>query len=171
MLSIVLNMSSLINSTYEQDFNLWREQTIEKIKQHNFHEVDWEHLIEELTDMGKSEKRAFSSNLMVLLAHLLKLKIQFDAPDTMKASWYNSVDEHRTRIKEDLIDNPSYKNSLEKTVQEVYKNSLKLAIKEGQRANFGVRKPSPSEYPSESPFSINQLLDEDFYGIESPNEL
>ncbi len=36
---------------------------------------------------------------MVLLAHLLKLKIQGDAPETMTGSWYDSINEHRSEFK------------------------------------------------------------------------
>lgn len=158
-------MSNLTEISYQQDLNLWREQTINKIRQGNYQEIDWENLIEELEDMGKSEKRAFRNNLMVLLAHLLKLKVQFDAPDTMKRSWYNSVDEHRARIKDDLLDNPSYKATLTNTIKEAYKKAIKLAIKEGQRASFGVRKPSVSEYPQECPFTIEQIFDDNFYEV------
>ena len=158
-------MKSSIKTLYQEDFNLWREQTIKKIKEGSFEDVDWEHLVEELEDMGKSEKRAFTSNLMVLLAHLLKLKVQFDAPDTMKGSWYNSVDEHRTRVKKDLDDNPSFKSYLETAVKDAYKDARKLAIKEGSRAKYGLRKPPQFEYPFECPFSLNQLLDDDFYGL------
>lgn len=45
---------------YEQDFNLWREITIQQIRERQFNQVDWEHLLEELEDIGKSEKRAFT---------------------------------------------------------------------------------------------------------------
>ncbi|MEH2464681.1 hypothetical protein [Nostoc sp.] len=43
--------------------------------------------------------------------------------------------------------------------------SNKLAIKEGKLAKFGVRIPQESEYPTVCPFSIDQILDEDFYGL------
>lgn len=153
-----------ITSLYEQDFNLWRETTIKQIQEQNFPAVDWEHLLLELEDMGKSEKRSFVSNLMVLLAHLLKLKIQFDAPETMKMSWYNSIDEYRTRVKQDLEDNPSFKNFLPEAINKAYNEGRKLALKEAQRAKFGVRIPPVSEYPLECPFTISEILDENFYG-------
>jgi len=47
----------------------------------------------------------------------------------------------------------------------VMANDRKLAIKEGQLASFGVRVPEESEYPTTCPFSIEQILDEDFYGV------
>ncbi|AFZ22504.1 protein of unknown function DUF29 [Cylindrospermum stagnale PCC 7417] len=152
------------NQLYEQDFNLWRESIIEQIKQHQFNDIDWEHLLLELEDMGKSEKRSFISNLTILIAHLLKLTVQSDAPEMMKGSWYSSVTEHRFRIKKDLEENPSFKNYITEVISQAYFDARKLAIKEGKKAKLGVRKPAEEEYPLDCPFLIDQLLDEDFYG-------
>ena len=69
--------------------------------------------------MGKSEKRALESNLMVLLAHLLKLKIQHDAPDSMKGSWYSSIVEHRQRVLDNLADTPSLKSFLTEALEKL----------------------------------------------------
>jgi hypothetical protein len=157
-------MVSQINALYERDFNRWLETTIQQIQERRFQEVDWEHLLEELVDMGKSEKRAFTSNLMVLLAHLLKLQVQADAPDSMKGSWYASVIEHRARVKADLADNPSFKNFLKEAVKKAYQEARNLAIKQGRFAKFGVRQSKESEYPLECPFICDQILDDDFYG-------
>ncbi|WP_013323823.1 DUF29 domain-containing protein [Gloeothece verrucosa] len=154
----------MTNTLYDQDFNQWRETTIQQIREGQFNQVDWEHLLQELEDLGRSEKRAFISNLMVLITHLLKLKIQADAPDTMKGSWYDSAAEHRTRVKKDLAENPSYKNYLPEAVNEAYKDARKLAIKQSKLAKLGVRKPAESEYPTECPFSLEQILDDDYYG-------
>ncbi|GFE70811.1 hypothetical protein CFPU101_34210 [Chroococcus sp. FPU101] len=43
-------------------------------------------MIEELVDLGKSEQASLESNLEILLAHLLILKIQHDALFAMKGS-------------------------------------------------------------------------------------
>jgi hypothetical protein len=42
---------------------------------------------------------------------------------------------------------------------------LLKTIKESKLAKFGLRVPPENEYPSECPFSIEQIIDEDFYGI------
>jgi hypothetical protein len=152
------------NQLYEQDFNVWRETIIKKIKQQDFNDIDWEHLLLELEDMGKSEKRSFVSNLTILIAHLLKLTVQADAPEMMKGSWYSSVTEHRFRVKKDLEENPSFKNYLHEVIFIAYADARKLAIKESKNAKLGVRKPEETEYPLDFPFTIEQLLDEDFYG-------
>ncbi|MBD2481664.1 DUF29 domain-containing protein [Planktothrix sp. FACHB-1365] len=154
----------MLKHLYEKDFQLWIQQTIEQLQQQNFTALDVEHLIEELTELGKSEKNRFESNLMVLLAHLLKLRVQKDAPEMMKASWYNSVDEHRQCVQKQLQQTPSLKSFFTTAIQNAYIDSRWLAIKEGKRAQFGVRIPHEEEYPKVCPFSIEQILDEDFYG-------
>ncbi|MGK7940748.1 MAG: DUF29 domain-containing protein [Crocosphaera sp.] len=148
---------------YETDFNLWLEETIHKLENNQFEALDKVNLIEELRDLGKAEKNALESNLMILLAHLLKLTVQADAPETMKNSWYNSVIEHRKRIKKQLYKTPSLKSYLPKIVEEAYNDGRDIAIKEGKKASFGVRIPNESEYPHQCIFTIEQILDDDFF--------
>ena len=155
----------MANQLYDRDLQLWIDQTIRQLKNREFGSLDVEHLIEELVDLGRAEKNALKSNLTILLAHLLKLLVQHDVPDTMKGSWYSSVLEHRQRVLDNLADTPSLKSLLLETVEKAYHASRKLAIKEGNLAKFGVRVPAESEYPTICPFSIDQILDEDFYGI------
>ena len=76
----------MVTQLYEQDFNRWRELIIKQIKERNFQAIDWENLLIELEDMGKAEKRTFLSNLTILIAHLLKLMNQKDAPNSIKRS-------------------------------------------------------------------------------------
>lgn len=153
------------NTLYDRDLQLWIEQTIQQLNNHEFELLDIEHLIEELVDLGKSEKNALKGNLMILLAHLLKLKVQHNVPDSMKGSWYSSVLEHRQRVLNNLADTPSLKSYLVEAVEKAYPDGRKLAIKEGKLAKFGVRVPEENEYPIMCPFSIEQILDEDFYGL------
>lgn len=150
---------------YEHDFQRWLEQTVGQLKNREFEALDVEHLIEELVDLGKSEKNALKGNLMILLAHLLRLKGQQDVPDSMKGSWYSSVIEHRQRVLNNLADTPSLKRFLGEAIGRAYPEGRKLAIEQGKLAQFGVRVPEESEYPLSCPFSIEQILDEDFYGV------
>jgi hypothetical protein len=149
---------------YDLDFQLWLEKTINSLEKRDFADLDINHLIEELTELGKSERKALASNLMILLAHLLKTTVQFDVPEMMKNSWYNSIDEHRQRVLFDLQETPSLKSYLATGVEKAYPNARQLAIKEGQKAKYGIRVPQDREYPLICPFSIEEILDEDFYG-------
>ncbi len=156
-----LNLANL----YEQDFQRWLVETANCLRDRDFGAIDTDHLIEELDDLGNSNKAALESNLAILLAHLHKLAVQSDAPDTMKNSWYNSIDEHRQRVKKQFTKNPSLKSYWNIALAEAYSDARKLAIKEGQRAKFGVSIHAISDYPQQCPFSQDQIFDDDFYGV------
>lgn len=83
----------------------------------------------------------------------------------MKASYHTSILEHRQRVLNNLADTPSLKSFLVEAVEKAYPDARKLAIKEAKLANFEVRILQESEYPTVCPFSIDQILDEDFYGL------
>lgn len=155
----------MAKALYDRDFQQWIEKTINQLQKHEFEDLDIDYLIEELKDLGKSEKRTLESNLMILLAHLLKLQVQQDVPEMMKVSWYNSVNEHRKRVQKNLKDTPSLKSYLDTAIQEAYPDARDLAITESKNANFGVHIPNKSEYPMICPFSIEEILDNSFYGV------
>ena len=156
-----------LQTLYEKDFQLWIEQTIYHLEAEQFDQLDAQHLVEELTDLGRSERRALTSNLKILMAHLLKLRIQHNVPEQMKSSWYDSVVEHRQRVLDSLQDIPSLKNYLESAINAAYPDARKVAIKESRLARFSIMTPPEEDYPSDCPFTVEQLLDEDFMGLEA----
>lgn len=154
-----------LQTLYESDFQVWVEKTIDCLEKQQFNRLDIQHLIEELTDLGRSDRKELESNLMILMAHLLKLKIQNNIPEQRSGSWYDSVVEHRQRVYKNLRDTPSLKNYLETAIQSAYPDARKVAIKEGKLAKFGVPIPSEVVYPITCPFTLEQVLDEDFMGL------
>ena len=91
---------------YETDYARWLDETIEQLKAREFDALDLPDLIEELGDMGRSQKQALTSNLRVLLQHLLKWGYQ---PEQRTGSWRATIREHRERVRELLADSPSLK--------------------------------------------------------------
>ncbi|MDJ0843681.1 MAG: DUF29 family protein [Crocosphaera sp.] len=75
---------------YETDYTLWKQIQIEALSQKDWDSIDIKHLIEDL-EMGDPRK-VLRSNLIILIAHLIKLYVQKDVPDWMTNSWYNSID-------------------------------------------------------------------------------
>jgi Domain of unknown function DUF29 len=136
---------------YDQDFYLWIQTTAKQLKEGNFAEVDLDNLIEEIECMGKSEKRALESNLVVLLMHLLKFKYQ---ADKRTQSWLSTIFEHRRRLKKSLQDSPSLKTYFSEAFMECYQDARKqAAIETGLPL---------ATFPVESFFSEVECLDEDF---------
>jgi hypothetical protein len=67
-------LKTQLAALYDTDYQLWLEQTVAQLQSQHFSDLDLENLIEELTSLGKSDKRAIASYLMRLCEHLLKIK-------------------------------------------------------------------------------------------------
>ena len=53
-----------MSDSYLADFSAWVAQTTQLLREHRWHEIDVTHLIEEIEDLGKSERRAIVSQLI-----------------------------------------------------------------------------------------------------------
>ncbi|HAC62596.1 MAG TPA: DUF29 domain-containing protein [Cyanothece sp. UBA12306] len=142
---------SQTTNLYDQDFNLWLEKTANLLKNRQLEELDYDNLIEEIEAMGRSEKRAIESNLVVLLMHLLKYKYQ---PKKRTNSWRYTIREHRRRIILSLEDSPSLKRYLADVFNSCYIYARQEAVDE-TGLSLGV-------FPLESPFSVEQTLNFEF---------
>ena len=136
---------------YEQDFCLWIETTANLLKEGQFSQLDIENLVEEIETMGRSEKNALESNLIVVFLHLLKWQYQ---PDKHSRSWESSILEHRRRIHKAIKNSPSLKPFLANVFAGCYQYGIKKASIE-----TGL---SLTVFPTEPPFTIDEILDEDF---------
>ncbi|NCR01041.1 MAG: DUF29 family protein [Microcystis aeruginosa L211-101] len=71
--SIMLGVHAL-KQLYEIDDSQWLGETISLLRNHQFQQLDLEHLIEELEDLGKEKKNAVASLLEQVIRHLLFLQ-------------------------------------------------------------------------------------------------
>jgi hypothetical protein len=101
--------------------------------------------------MGKSQKHALESNLIVILMNLLKYQYQ---PEKRYNSWRYTIREHRRRVLTSLKDSPSLKPYL----AEIFDNCYDYAMKEAADET-GL---SLDIFPSKSSFSLEDILDFDF---------
>jgi len=89
--------------------------------------------------------------LAVLLAHLLKWRIQ---ANRRGRSWQLTLKEQRRQTTRVLRDNPSLKPLLAEIVVEAYEDAILRAAQE-----TGMEE---SAFPAGCPFTIEQILEEDF---------
>ena len=151
---MVLNQQKQVNSLYKQDYYLWIEQTIELLQEQKFNEVDISNLIEEIKDMGKSEKRAITCNLRILLMHLLKYQYQSEKRSN---SWLFTIVEHRQRIQELLETSPSLKSYYDQVFAKSYQDARELAA-----AETGL---SLNSFSENSPFTAEDALKSDYLPV------
>jgi len=139
------------STLYDRDFNLWLDKTASLLKERQFHELDIPNLVEEIETMGRSEKHALQSNLIVVLLHLLKYKYQ---PQRRSSSWLASIAEHRDCLEIVLTDSPSLQTYVNTVFQKCYSKARR-------RAAIETELPIDT-FPVESPFMVDQTLDPDY---------
>jgi len=145
-------MKTKLSQLYETDFNLWIEQTVYQLKKGDLGALDLEHLIEEISDMGRNNRREVFSRLKVLLMHLLKWKYQ---PEKRTNSWTNTIDEQREQLELILKDSPSLKPYLGDIFSECYQKAVRAAANETNLPK--------QTFPIDCPFTQEQVLDQDYF--------
>lgn len=145
---------------YDTDFLAWTEEQArllrEAARERINTPIDWENVAEEIESMGRSELRAVESALVRVIEHLLKL--EYSPAADPRGDWKVSVLEHRDRVTRDLSVSPSLRGRID--TAGIYKSGRKIAAlgleRDGMRLN---------ELPPDCPYSLDQLLDEDWWPL------
>ncbi|MCP2729644.1 DUF29 domain-containing protein [Symplocastrum sp. BBK-W-15] len=141
-------------SLYEQDYQLWLDQTLVQLRTGDFNNIDLENLIEEVESLGKSDKHAISSYLMRLFEHLLKLKYWESEREMCLRGWLVEIANFRIEIEKRLETSPSLKTFLQDNFAKQYKNGRKLFL---QASNL-----DPRSIPEQPCFTLDRALDENW---------
>jgi hypothetical protein len=139
-------------SLHDQDFYAWTQQQARLIRVGKVAELDLEHLLEEIENMGASERSQLQSRLKILLGHLLKWQYE---PAFRSRSWTATIKEQRLSVMELLDDNPSLRAILEERIRKAYPQGVLLAVKE---TDIDERR-----FPASCPYLTEQILDLGFY--------
>ena len=119
-----------LKELYHQDLNLWREEIIKAIQNKQLENMDWNNLIEEITDMTASERRALRSYTKRLIEHILKLKYWDSEKEYNQRGWEKEVVNFREEIESILEESPSLNNYLEQNYLDWYAKSVKAMKRE-----------------------------------------
>ena len=142
---------SNINQLHETDFNLWIEETIDAIKSRDVNNMDWENLLEELEDMGASQKRSLDSYVQRLVEHILKLKYWHSERERNKKGWRSEVVNFRNRINRLLKKNPSLKNYLSSEYADNYQDAIAAMSEKFDISNDNM-------------ISVDEIMKQDYFG-------
>ena len=110
---------------YETDYNQWVNETVQQLRERKFDGVDWDNLIEEIEDMGKSQKRALESFLTRLVEHLLKLSYWESEKKRNGNHWKSEIVNFRYQIHKRLKESPSLRPELESIYAEIFPVAIK----------------------------------------------
>jgi len=143
----------MTTSLYEQDILLWVEDTVNKLKNHDFTNLDIDNLIEEIESLGISQKKELISRLMVLLEHLLK-RLYVDLPYDYNG-WERTIRNQRSEIDLLISQVPSLKSRWDTSFDDAWKRALAKVKKEYRQVSL------PDSWPYSQ--SLETILNEDFW--------
>ena len=141
-------------SLYDTDYLLWLETILIQLAGGDFTNIDLENLIEEIQDLGKSEKHAIASYLMRLCEHLLKVQYWESERENCLRGWEVEIANFRIQIQRKLKSSLSLKKYLQDNFFIEYCHGRKLFLKaSGLEASF---------IPESPCFTLEQALDEEW---------
>jgi Domain of unknown function DUF29 len=145
-------------STYDTDFYTWTQQQAEALRTKNWAALDLDHLAEEIADLGQSIENAIESHLERLLLHLLKYR--YDPAQRPRRGWRLTIRHARREIAKLLRKNPGLQHHPVRYLAAAYRQAR-------EDAPDATDLP-PATFPEACPWSLVQVLDENFWPEESP---
>jgi hypothetical protein len=132
---------------HDSDFYSWTRQQAALLSERRLDELDTEHLIEELMDMGASQERELEGRLAVLIAHRLRWRHQ---PERQGKRWRATIKEQRCRIARLLRKNSGLRSQLDEAFGASWFSAMQQAVKETPLDDNAL--------PERCPFTQSQVL-------------
>ena len=145
-----------LQQLHQTDFNLWTEAVTKAIAERDFSNMNWDNLIEEIEDIGASQKRALRSYTQRLIEHIFKIQYWESERHRNLNGWKAEIINFRTEIQNILEDSPSLKNYL----AENYPNWYQKSVQKYKKDNL-------FKVPEHSPIELEQILSNGYFGLEN----
>ncbi|MFN5952410.1 MAG: DUF29 domain-containing protein [Dolichospermum sp.] len=134
---------------YEQDYTEWLDITLNQLQNRDLENVDWEHLIEEITALGNEQRRKVESYLLRLLIHLLLYNYWSSEKDWSGRGWEKEIDNFRLEL-DLLLESKVLYNHCVKILDKIYIKARNNAIRKSEL--------SPEIFPENCPYSLTEIL-------------
>ena len=135
---------------YDRDIYAWSKAQADLLRARRFDEVDLEHLIEEIEDVGASLGRSVRNRTITIIEHLLKLQ---HAPATdPRAGWRQTVRTQRVKLRRALT--PTLRRDLETELPALYADARDLAA--GVLTDHGETA-AAEQLPAACPYDLDRI--------------
>jgi hypothetical protein len=148
MLTIKVND---LKQLHDLDDAQWLEETVYLLKKHQFQQLDLDHLIEELEDLGREKKNTVASLLEKIIRHLLLLQYWTRESEYNTVHCQEEIYTSRTQLGRKMTTH--LRNYLEKELNSIYQDVLGFVE---------IKTMSAVTFPAQCPYSLEQLLDRDW---------
>ena len=145
---------------YEDDFYAWTQHQAEVLRSMPApdNRFDREHVVEEIEDLGKSERDAVRSRIRRIIEHFLKLT--YSSAEDPRLDWIATILEARQSLSDKLT--PTLRHDAEVMLDKLYADGRK-------RAAVGLRRhgedTAAEQLPAVCPWSLDEICREDWYPV------
>ena len=147
----------MTHPSYDTDFYAWTQTQAAALRAKDVAALDLENLAEEIDSLGINTEHAMTRQLQRLLLHLLKWRYQ---PTHRTPSWRRSIRQARDSIADRL--------DRSRSLRDLPLQRLPLAYRRARRDAADDTGLSPATFPETCPWSVAQVLDEDFWPEATP---
>ena len=153
-------MATRIDELYEEDFYVWTQRQAEALRRlaetRPNAELDFPHLIEEVEDLGTSQRDAVRSQMRRIIEHCLKL--EYSPALDARAGWYDSIIDARAELEDKL--SPSLRHDLDEQLPRLWARA-RTKVDSGLR-RFG--EPASADLlPADCTYILDDLLADGWY--------
>ena len=136
---------------YQEDFYVWTQRQAELLRARRYDELDLEHLIEEVEDLGGAARKSVRSRARTIIEHLLKL--QHSPAVDPRPNWRDTVRAQRDDLRDDLT--PTLRRELDQDLEELYARARQRA--EGSMRDHGEHS-AANALPGTCPYTADQVV-------------
>lgn len=142
-----------LKKLYEIDDSEWLEETMRLLINREFDHLDLDNLIEELAELGREKKNAVVSLLEQVIRHFLMYEYWTAELERNANHWEAEIYNFKVQLNRLLTSN--LKIYLAENLDNIYQSSRKYVEKKTSLTNL----------PDNNPYSLEQLLDEEYLPI------
>jgi hypothetical protein len=136
-------MATRTPELYEQDFYVWTQRQAEALRRlaetRPNVDLDFPHLIEEVEDLGTSQRDAVRSQARRIIEHSLKL--EYSRAVDPRGGWYDSIIDDRTELDDKL--SPSLRRDLDEQLPRLWMQARTKADNGLRRLGEPARRARP----------------------------
>ncbi len=130
-----------MTNLYETDFFEWTKVQARALSEHRIEELDWEHLKEEIEDLGNEKLNAVNSFLRRLIEH--RLKLDYSQEIYPRNHWLKEID--------------NFQDEIEDRLTQALLNKIDIN-KQYERARRVVLREYKLDIPQKCPYSFDELM-------------
>ena len=148
---------------YDEDPWAWARQQAAALRRRDYSAVDWDNLIEEVEDLGRSRERAWISYCKNVLSHMLK--IRHSGAKKACRHWVKEIQTWRLGMHEEQLDNPGMRSKFPELLAEGWRRGRIAALDalsyEGghsHRVRKQIRRSLEARIPEECPYGLEDVM-------------